>query len=158
MRSLTARRFRQWLRDCSGANLVEGAIITPLLLFLTFAIVDFGMIFYVYLALANGVSQASRYAVTGQQEANMSREESIKRAMRLATPTLTIEDDAFTFTHLPAGAANWAAGVGGPNDIGKVTVDYTWTLYTPLVRPLFNNGEIHLTVDSAMKNERSIDQ
>jgi Flp pilus assembly protein TadG len=55
-------RFR---RGTSGSNLVEAAIITPLLLMLTMAIVDFASVFYVYLALENGVSSATRYAVTG---------------------------------------------------------------------------------------------
>ena len=66
MRRLTLlHRLRRGVRDTRGANLVEAAIITPLLLLLTFSIVDFGSLFYGYLALENGVSQATRYAVTG---------------------------------------------------------------------------------------------
>ncbi len=53
--------------DDKGANLVEAAIITPLLLLLTLAIVDFSAMFYAYLALEHGVSQATRFAVTGQE-------------------------------------------------------------------------------------------
>ena len=34
------------LRDCSGTNLLEAAIVTPLLLVLTFGIVDFASMFY----------------------------------------------------------------------------------------------------------------
>jgi len=140
---------------CSrGATLVEAAIITPLLLLLTFSIVDFGSLLYVYLALENGVSQATRYAVTGNQVAGLSREESIRQAMRQATPTLTLADDAFTFTHLVAGTSVWAGGSGGPNDIGRVTVNYNWVLMTPLIRPFFPNGQINVRVESAMKNER----
>jgi len=45
--------------------MVEAAIITPFLMLLTFSIGDFASIFYVYLALENGASQATRYAVTG---------------------------------------------------------------------------------------------
>ena len=52
-------------RDTRGTNLLEAAIMTPLLVMLTFSIVDFGALFYVYLALENGVSQATRYGVTG---------------------------------------------------------------------------------------------
>ena len=61
------RLSRKRLRDCKGNTLVEAAILTPLLLLLTFSIMDFASLFYVYLALENGVSQASRYGVTGQQ-------------------------------------------------------------------------------------------
>ena len=46
--------------------MVEAALVTPLLLFLTFAIIDFAIMFYVYLALGSGVGQATRYATTGQ--------------------------------------------------------------------------------------------
>ena len=63
------RRIRKLRRlgDSKGANLVEAAIITPLLLLLTFSIVDFAAMFYCYLALEHGVSQATRFAITGQQ-------------------------------------------------------------------------------------------
>jgi len=115
--------------------------------------VDFGVLFYAYLALENGVSQASRYGVTGNQGGGLTREQSIRKAMRDATPTLTIADAAFTFSHLRPGQATWDAGVGGPNDIDKVTVSYAWPLMTPLMRPFFTNGQAVLTVESAMKNE-----
>ena len=53
-------RYIKRLKDATGATLLEAAIITPLLLLLTFSIADFGGLFYVYLALENGVSQATR--------------------------------------------------------------------------------------------------
>ena len=77
---------------------------------LTFATFDFASLFYAYLALENGISQATRFAVTGNQmndPANpgnlLSRTASIETAMRLATPTLTIADTAFTFSHMSSG-------------------------------------------------------
>lgn len=152
------------LADATGANLVEAALVTPLLLLLTFSIVDFACVFYVYLALENGVSQSTRFAVTGNQlpdpdnpGQDLPREDSIKMTMRQATPTLTIDDAAFTFSHLPEGGATWAGGIGEPNDIAKVTVNYPWTILTPLIRPFFDNGEVMLTVESAMKNEGRFD-
>ena len=51
MRSLKnappASGFVRRLRDTAGTSIVEAAIITPLLLLLTFSIVDFGALFYV---------------------------------------------------------------------------------------------------------------
>ncbi|MGH9144325.1 MAG: DUF192 domain-containing protein [Vicinamibacterales bacterium] len=155
-----ARSFVTRLRDTAGTSIVEAAILTPLLLLLTFSIADFGALFYVYLALENGVAQASRFGVTGNLMDDpahpgtpLSRTDSMKTAMRQATPTLTINDSAFSFSFMAPGAAGWTGGTGGPGDIEKVSVDYTWTLMTPLLRPFFTNGQIHLTVDSAMKNE-----
>jgi hypothetical protein len=148
------------VKDSAGTNLVEAAIITPLLLLLTLSIVDFASIFYVYLALESGVSQASRYGVTGRlmddpdnPGEQLSQEDSIMTAMRDATPTLTIDDEAFTFSHIPSGETDWVDGIGGPSEIAKVSVNYTWSLMTPLIRPFFDNGEINLTVESAMRNE-----
>jgi len=156
IRRLCTRR----LRDSKGSTLVEAAILTPLLVFLTFAIVDFATIFYVYLALENGIGAASRYAITGNQAndpnnpgSQLTREDSIKKAMRDATPTLTLGDGAFTFNHLAVGGSTWLGGIGNENEIGKVTVQYTWDVMTPLMRPFFPNGQASLRVESAMKNE-----
>jgi Flp pilus assembly protein TadG len=150
---MRTRIIRQ-VRDSRGATLIEAAIMTPLLLLLTFGIVDFAMLFYVYLALEHGVSQATRYAVTGNIVAGMTREDSIKSAMRSSTPTLTIDDAMFSFSFLAPNAVAWAAGTGGENDIGKVTVTYPWRPMTPLIRPFFTSGQLNIRVESAMKNER----
>ncbi len=147
------RRVRARLADSTGNTLIEAALITPLLLLVTFAIVDFAVLFYVHLALENGVGQATRYGVTGSLAPGLNREESIMAAMRDATPTLTIADDMFAFSHMPPGGNVWVGGAGGANDIDKVTVNYSWTLMTPLVRSFFAGGKITLIVESAMKNE-----
>ena len=148
------------LRDTAGTSMLEAAMITPLLLLLTLSIVDFGALFYVYLALENGVSQATRYGVTGNAMAdplnpanNLSHDDSIKLAMRQATPTLTIPDSAFTFSHMAMGGAGWTGGSGGANELAKVTVGYTYQFMNPLLWPFFPGGQITLSVESAMKNE-----
>lgn len=144
------RRVRHLVNDRSGANLLEAAIVTPLLLLLTFAICDFSVLFFVYLALENGVTQATRAGVTGNQGG---REAALMRAMRDATPVLTIPDGDFTFSHLPPGGSTWVSGAGGPDDIDKMTVDYTCTLLTPLLRPMFPGGQVRIRVESSRKNE-----
>ena len=145
------------LRDSKGTNLLEAAIITPLLLLLTFGIVDFSSMFYCYLALENGVSQATRFGITGTAVEGQTRQESIIEAMRRATPTLTIPEAAFTFRHMPPGGAAWVAGTGGPNAIENVEVRYTWQFMTPIIRPFFTDGRVTLRVSSTMKNEGRFD-
>src|SRR5262245_61127975 len=108
------RRLLRRARDTRGTSMVETALLLPLLLLLTFALMDFGIMFYAYLALENGVGQATRYGVTGNQMEGLSREESIRSAMRDATPTLTLEDDAFSFSHMVPGGNVWLAGAGNP--------------------------------------------
>jgi hypothetical protein len=153
-------RFFTRLKDSTGATLLEAAIITPLLLLLTFSIADFGGLFYCYLALESGVSQATRQAITGNSVDDpahpgtpLSRAEAIKAAMRSATPTLNIPDGAFTFEHMPVGGSSWVGGTGGPSEIEKVTITYTWPLMTPLLRPFFTGGQLTMKVESMMKNE-----
>jgi hypothetical protein len=140
-----ARRFR----DSSGQSLIEGAIITPLLLLITFAIVDFGWLFFVNLTLESGVSQAARYGVTGRVMDGSTRQESIKSIVRSAASPLTLDDDDFHFSHLVGG--NWVDGVGGPGDIGKVAVTYQHRVL--VLSPFFSGGQVNLRVESAMKNE-----
>ncbi len=149
------RRGSGW-ESSKGANLVEAAMVLPLLLSLTFAMVDFSALLYVYLALENGVSQATRYAVTGQAMDDpgnpgqkFSREQSIKIAMRQATPTLTIDDAAFQFYNVTQGTS----GTGTSNEIIRVTVNYPWRAFTPMLRPFLTGGQIQLSVSSTMKNE-----
>jgi Flp pilus assembly protein TadG len=145
------------IRHCGGTNLLEAAILTPLLLLLSFSIVDFASIFYVYLALENGVTQATRFAVTGNTLNNpitgtaLSRQDSVILAMQQATPTLTIDSSAFTFSRLSGGA--WSPGFAASGEVGKVSVNYTWNIMTPLLMPFFTNGQVQFTVNSAMKNE-----
>jgi len=152
-RLLISRRVFRQLGDSRGATLIEAAIITPLLILVTFAIVDFSALLYVNLALQNGVSQATRYGVTGNVMPGLTRTTSIMAAMRDSTPTLTLADTAFVFSHLPPGATVWVGGTGAPGDIDRVTVNYNWQILTPLIRPFFTNGEINFSVESSMKNE-----
>ena len=157
-----APRVVKRLGSAKGATLVEAAIITPLFLLLTFSIVDFGALFYAYLALENGVSLASRYGVTGRTMNDpvtgtpLNHQESLKLTMRQGTPTLTIPDSAFAFTHRSTGGGVWLAGPGGPGELEKVSVTYTWTFLTPLVGAFFPGGQVDLRVDSAMKNEGAL--
>jgi hypothetical protein len=146
--------YRKWFRrigDSSGQTLLEAALVTPILLLVTFAIIDFALILYVYLALESGVSQAARYGVTGNVMPGMTREQSIKAEMRRATPTLTIPDHAFQFSHLSGGG--WASGIGGPGDIEKVTINYAHNVF--VLKPFLSltSPQINLTVESTMRAE-----
>jgi Flp pilus assembly protein TadG len=140
-----------------GQSLVETAIVLMLLMLLTFAIIDFSSLFYVFLALENGVSQATRYAVTGQLQAGTDpgtgnpydRAGSIKKIMQDVTPTLDLNNATITFSNITKGTSD----AGGPGDIIRVNVSYDWNIITPLIRPFFSGGKITLRVSSTMKNE-----
>jgi Flp pilus assembly protein TadG len=155
-RHCTSRLIRR-LKDSRGANIVEMALVMPLLFLLTFSIVDFGSLFYVYLALENGVTQAGRFGVTGNLSGGLSREDSIRQAMREATPTLTIEDGDFSFSHMVPGTVNWVGGTGNPGDVSRVNVTHSWKLMTPFIGEFFASNMITIKVESAMLNEPRFD-
>ena len=52
------------MRDAKGVNIIEAAIVMSLLLLVCFSVAEYATIFYVNLALQNGVSQATRFGVT----------------------------------------------------------------------------------------------
>jgi hypothetical protein len=137
------------IRLATGQSLVESALALPVILLLTFAIIDFSWFLFSYLALQNGVSEAARYGITGRQLAGLSRTDSIKSVMRSASPTLTIRDQDFHFSHLVGG--NWVAGVGSPGEIERLRVTYVHDVL--VFRPLFTGGQILVQAESAMKNE-----
>ncbi len=152
--------LKRFLRDCSGNNLIEGAIVTPLLLMLTFGIVDLGSMFFVYVSMESGVSQATRFAVTGAGADDpdnpgtpMDREGTIKAKMKAAAPSLDVDAMTFSFSHMTPGASSWSSGAGGPGDIGRVTVEYSWQPLTPILAHFLENGDITMHVESAMKIE-----
>jgi hypothetical protein len=152
--------LKKFIRDCRGNNLIEGAIVTPLLLLLTFGIVDFASMFYVYVSMESGISQATRYAVTGATKDDpdnpgtpMGTEGTIKAAMQEAAPTLDIDSMTFAFSHMSPGSSSWAGGAGGPGDIGRVTVEYAWQPLTPILGAFLTDGKMTMKVESAMKNE-----
>jgi hypothetical protein len=69
--------------------------------------------------------------------------------MREATPTLTIDDEDFSFFNITKGTSD----AGGAGDIIRVEVNYQWGVITPLIRPFFTNGQFNVRVSSTMKNE-----
>ena len=148
------------LGGCDGSNMIEAALVTPLVLILTLGIIDFASMFYTYLALENGVSQATRFAITGNDMDDpdnpgtpLPREAAIRAALEDATPAINMDYVSISYSHMTPGSSSWTGGAGGPGDIGKVSVAYTWTPLTPILRPLLTNGQLTVHVESAMKNE-----
>jgi len=140
-----------------GQALVETGIGIVLLVLVTLSIVDAARLFYIYLTLQDGVTQATRYAVTGQQMDNpsnpsgkLSREDSIRQVMHNLTPGIPIDDGDIKFWDVTANKA----GAGDHDDIIQVTVTHRPQLINPMLWPFVGgNGVITLQVSSTMKNE-----
>ncbi len=141
-----------------GQAVVEMAMVILLILFLIVAITDFSILFYVYQSMEHGISEATRYGITGQQMPDpnnpgyyLSREDSMKMVMRRFNPIIVLDSSSFTFEHLSGTV--WTAGSGGPGDITRMTVNYNWKPITPVISGIFSGGQIPLRVSSTVKNE-----
>lgn len=149
----TSRSPRRGLFGCArGSSLVEFALVAPLLLLLFFSMFEFGRLFFTRLTVRHAVIEATRFAVTGNVASNpdtgepLDRVRSIQqtvqtRAMGMPIALNDIEIDP------PDG--------GGPEDVVRVTVSYTYT-YT---LPGFNDvlPDLRFAVSTAMRNEPYFD-
>jgi hypothetical protein len=165
MRMIRGRCRRQsiqgvrWTSE-KGQSLVEAAFVLPILFLLIFGIIEFSFLFYVYQSMEYGISEATRYGITGQLKPdpanpgnNLNQENSIKLVMRQRNPSIVLSDGSFTFEHWNSTGSAWTTGYGAPNDISRVTVNYNWRPFTPLIRALFTGGQLPLRVSATMLNE-----
>jgi hypothetical protein len=125
------------------------ALVLPLVAVLTASLIDLGAIAYSHMALENGVSQATRFAVTGRKTGKLTRRDSIVDAIRTATPAFQVLDGDVSFYNVSKGSTD----PGGPDDLIMVSVAHTWNLLSPVLRPMFPGGKYKVRVSSTMKNE-----
>jgi Flp pilus assembly protein TadG len=153
MPRLLLRNLLRRFKDTEANALVEAALILPVLLLLLFAAIEFSGILFTQMALQNGVSLATRYAITRNVIAGQTRAQSITTTLRKEAPTLTIADADVSFSNMPQGSSVWVSGTGSPGSIERITVTHTWTVMTPFMRMFFPSGTLTLSAQSAMKNE-----
>jgi Flp pilus assembly protein TadG len=140
---------------------VETAIGIVLLLLLTFSVVDAGLLFFAYLTLQNGVTEATRFGVTGQQMQDpndpsntLTRQATVKQRVRASTPGLAVTEGEITFYDVTSGTPILISDMGSPNSVIQVRVTHRWQLLSPLLWPLVGNGGVlTLRVSATMKNE-----
>jgi Flp pilus assembly protein TadG len=154
----TPRTAQRFLKCEEGANLVEAAFVLPILLLLICGILEYGAVVYTQMALQNGASQATRYAITRLSQPNMSRADSIKQVLRTKTPGITIDDANISLSYLSPGSTTWLSGTGPAESIEKLTVTYQWHAVTPLMARFFPPNGVTLRAESVMKDESDPDQ
>jgi Flp pilus assembly protein TadG len=152
------RAVKYWRRSraSGGQGTVEAALVLPVLLLLVFSFIDFSTVLFGYLALQNGVAFATRFAVTGRVSndpnapgTQLSREASIRLALRQATPSFVIQDADVTFYNVTKNIP----GAGGRNDVITVRVTHQMPLISPLVSAFSSSGYFTVQASSTMRNE-----
>lgn len=135
------RRCLRRAVDDTGAELIEFAVVFPLLLLLAAGIADFGFLFARYEVLTNAVREGARVAgLPGYSQADVeNRVQSYLTAGGLtATPTITV---------------NWAPATlpsGRTVNLARVVVDYPhqFTILAPVAAMVGGTGWGTLTLRS----------
>jgi hypothetical protein len=151
-------------RDEKGTAILEFAFVAILVFGLLFAIVDLGMMFYVNLTMQHAVREAARYAITGPTAPlgeTVTRRELVIDKLHDSSVGLCdrgrCPDDKINFYVLESGVpvpiAPGDPVLGAPSAIIEVTVDYSWPLLTPLMKPFFPDGKYNFRVGATMRNE-----
>jgi hypothetical protein len=131
----------------TGQQLVEFALILPLLLLLLFGLMEFGLVVYAYNTLANTGREVARYGSIHPQDSMI---------RQFITDTIMIDN------------GRWSVGIRPENldvetslmDNGPlvstvhVTVTYTYTFVTGPVISVLTNPDIRLQTTSTMYTER----
>ena len=141
-------RLARLIRCSRGTALVEMALVTPMLLVLFASIFEFGRMFHTRLTARHAVIEATRFAITGNQLTDddtgdlMDRASSIRRM---------VSESAYTLPVTPESIVIDPADGGGPEDIVRITLTYSYD-YT---LPGFMDVLPHMTfsVATAMRNE-----
>jgi Flp pilus assembly protein TadG len=137
-----------------GQSMVEFVLVAPLYFLLTFAVMDFGRMFFVQMNLQQAVQEAARYASTGNHMPdpqnpgqNMSRINSIIAAVQNTAIGASITNVQISSLGGGVGSA------GGPGDTVTVSLTTSLKLMTPMVASFFPNGSYTFTSSATVQNE-----
>ena len=137
-----------------GQTMVEFALVLVIFLFLIFAVIDFGRLFFVQMEVQHAVHEAGRFASTGNHlpnpnnpGQNLSRANSIIATAEQGVGGMDISGIQISTLGGGTGSA------GGPGDTVTISLTTNLTLMTPMVSRLFPNGQYTFTSSTTFKNE-----
>lgn len=141
------RRSQKWR---SGQALVEFLFAVPVLLLLMVGVFEFSRQYYTRLTVRHAVSEAARFAVTGQQLVDPESGETLSRAESII---MTINESASGLTLDVEGIEVDPADGGGPGEIVQIRATYrVYFLSARLVRS-FAPEFTEFTVATTVRNE-----
>lgn len=157
----SALRFlRRFGRDAQGVAAIEMAFTFPIIVWLTMAILELGIIFHVS-SLANfAANEAARLGKTGNYYGFQgSREQLTYQTIRnylgswvLNDGSLTVNSQAYgNFRDL--GQAGRSSSVGNANEIVIYTTTLQWKFLTPFFASIMRQDTLPITARVLTKNE-----
>ncbi|MGD8968602.1 MAG: TadE/TadG family type IV pilus assembly protein [Anaerolineae bacterium] len=109
-----------------GQSLVELLIVLPVLLIIVAGLLDLGRLYHAYVAVTDASGEGASYGAMHPDDQNAIR----ARAAQATAGLVQISSDQVTVEY--------------PTDSVQVTVTYSFTLMTPLVRSIVPGGMIPL--------------
>lgn len=155
------RLLRRFARDVHGVAAIEMALTFPIIVWLTMAILELGIIFHIS-SLANFAgNEAARLGKTGNNYGFQgSREQLTYNTIRnylnpwmFNGATLEVSSQAYgSFRDIGQTGAG-RAGAGGANDIVVYTATMQWNYLTPMFATLTGSATLPITARVLTKNE-----
>jgi hypothetical protein len=146
-------------RATRGSVIVETAIGAVIALVLLVCALDVARLTYYRITLKHAVSEAARYAITGQTlpdpsnpAVQLSREDSILAIVRRYSIGVPF-DGAEVDLSAVDGAGNAVAGGGGPGDIVTVAITFHVGVIAPVFRNFFPDHQYTFTTATTFRNE-----
>ena len=157
---------RRTLRNGKGATIVEFALVFPMLMVLIFAVMDFGMYFFVQHSLQFATREGVRLALVGRtiNDASgnaMTREASIVQTIK-SRASVAVNPASVTISIYPvdntfADPTGWQTtqNAGLPGSYMRVKTQYTYQFVTPfaLVRYIVPSKLRVIVVQATYRNE-----
>ncbi len=141
-------------RSEEGQSLVEFSLTFLVFIFLCFAVLEFGRLFFVEMNVQNAIQEAARYGSTGNHLPDPKNPGNFQS--RVASITNTLKNDALgvQFANIQVSSLNGGSGsAGGPGDMLNVSATVNMPLMTPLIGQLFPNGQYTFNASITVKNE-----
>ncbi len=124
-----------------GQNLVEFALVLPVLMILLLGLLDVGRLFYAYTGITGAAAEGAAYGVTAARRPDVDLYAEIRKRTVEATDGLVqIEEDDVDVA---------PESIAPSTDRITVTVTYNCELVTPLVRGMVGGGVLPLRAVAA---------
>ena len=141
-------RIARAVRCTRGSALIEMALVTPMLLMLFASVFEFGRVFHTRLTARHAVIEATRYAVTGNQLTDSESGDVLDRASSIRR---IVAERAYTLPVTPESIVIDPADGGGPEEVVRVTLTYTYDYAFPGLLDVL--PALRFSVAAAMRNE-----
>ncbi|MBI4318207.1 MAG: pilus assembly protein [Chloroflexi bacterium] len=121
----------KYARQDAGQSLVELALLLPAIMLILLGAIDFGRLYYSYVAVSNAARMGAEYAMDPRRT-----QDAVRQTVKAeASPYVIITDSDITITAVPS----WSQG-------SNVTVEVRtqFSAFTPLISRFWGGGPVTL--------------